>query len=299
MNRCKRERVKLHANTVIKRLLKIDQIAIKSVYFEIIDESETLIVRVRLYSRQASRCPICGKKCPGYDSTGKVRRWRSLDLGSTRVYIEANAPRINSREHGVLVAKVPWAQHDSDYTHDFEMAVTWLTLHATATDVSEFYRIKWDTVGSIARRVQKALEMSQPSRFDDLEKIGIDETSYKKGHKYMTVVVNHNTGALIWAKKGHGKEVLTEFFKELTDEQRARIKLVSADGARWIADCVKEFCPNAERCIDPFHVVAWANDALDEIRKVAIRKAKQEVADDEKTDSSKKKRIRSIKSMHC
>ena len=287
----------MHTNSLIKRLLRIDQIAIESVFFEIINEEEVLVIRVRPYSRQTARCPICGKRCPGYDSAGKTRRWRSLDLGSTRVYVEAKAPRIQCREHGVLVAKVPWAQHDSDYTHDFEMAVTWLTLHATSADVSEFFRIKWDTVGSIARRVQKALETSQTSRFEDLEKIGIDETSYKKGHKYMTVVVNHNTGALIWAKKGHGKEVLTEFFKELTEEQRAKIKLVSADGARWIADCVKEFCPNAERCIDPFHVVAWANDALDEVRKAAIRKAKQEVSDEDKT--GKKKRIRRIKSLPC
>jgi transposase len=299
MNRCKEEVDKLHTNSLIKRLLRIDHIAIESVFFEMIEEEEVLIVRVRPYSRQASRCPICGKCCPGYDSARNIRRWRSLDLGSTRVYIEAKAPRVQCNEHGVLVAKVPWARHDSDYTHGFEMAVTWLTLHATATDVSEFYRIKWDTVGSIARRVQKALEMSKPSRFDDLEKIGIDETSYKKGHKYMTVVVDHNTGALIWARKGHGKEVLTGFFEELTEEQRAKIKLVSADGARWIADCIKDFCPNAERCIDPFHVVAWANDALDEVRKVAIRKAKQEVANEEKPSRSKKKKTRSIKSMLC
>ena len=91
---------------------------------------------------------------------------------------------------------------------------------------------------------------------------------------------------------------LTEFFKELTEEQRARIKLVSADGARWIADCIKDFCPNAERCVDPFHVVAWANDALDEVRKAAIRKAKQEVTETEKT-SSKKKKIQSFRSTRC
>ena len=77
------------------------------------------------------------------------------------------------------------------------------------------------------------------------------------------------------------------------------IKLVSADGARWIADCVKDFCPNAERCIDPFHVVAWANDALDEIRKSAIRKARQEVVDEEKPKHIKKKITPSIKSMPC
>jgi len=216
-----------------------------------------------------------------------------------RVYIEGFAPRVNCREHGVLTAKTPWARHDSDYTYDFETAVTWLALHTTAQDVSEFFRIKWHTVGSIARRVQKSLEAAAPNRFDDLEAIGIDETSYKKGHKYMTVIVNHKTGALIWAKKGHGKEVLTSFFKELTEEQRARIKHVTADGARWIADCIEEFCPNAERLIDPFHVVAWANDALDEVRKSAVRQAKQDVTEGKKAERSKKKRTPRLKSMPC
>jgi transposase len=143
-----------------------------------------------------------------------VRRWRALDFSSRKVYIEAPSPRVSCPEHGVIVAMVPWARHASDYTYDFETAVTWLALHATAQDVAEYFRIKWHTVGSIARRVQGSLEKEQPNRFDDLEEIGIDETSYKKGHKYMTVVINHKTGQLIWASKGHGKEVLRAFFRD-------------------------------------------------------------------------------------
>jgi len=222
-----------------------------------------------------------------------------LDFGSQRVYIEANAPRINCPEHGVLVSKVPWARHDSDYTYDFETAVTWFTLHATALDVAEYFRINWHTVGSIVKRVQDALEKNEPSRYDNLEAIGIDETSYKKGHKYMTVVVDHKTGALIWAKKGFGKETLTEFFKELTKEQCANIKYVTADGARWIADCIADYCPNAERCVDPFHVVGWANDSLDEVRKSAVRIAKKEAAEGMKAGSSKKKTTPKSKSILC
>jgi transposase len=289
----------MHTKSLIKRLLRIDRIVINDVYFDTAKEEEILVVRARPYARDTFRCPCCGKSRKGYDSYGKARRWRSLDLGSARVYIEAAAPRIKCPEHGVLVAKVPWARHDSDYTYDFETAVTWLTLHATAQDVSEYFRIKWDTVGSIARRVQKSLEANEKNRFDDLEAIGIDETSYKKGHKYMTVIVNHKTGALIWAKKGHGKEILTEFFKGLTEEQRSKIKYVTADGARWIADCIKEYCPNAERCIDPFHVVAWANDCLDEVRKATVRQAKQDAAEGKKAVRSKKKRIQKPKSIPC
>jgi transposase len=290
----------MHTKSLIKRLLKIDKIVIEDVRFEETEnEEEILIVRARPLKRDTFRCPRCGKRCKGYDSYRKIRKWRSLDLGSTRVYIESYAPRVKCPEHGVLVARVPWARHDSGYTYDFETAVTWLTLHATAQDVAEYFRIDWHTVGPIARRVQESLEKEELDRFDNLEAIGIDETSYKKGHKYMTVVVDHKTGALIWAKQGHGKEVLTSFFKELTEEQRAKIKHVTADGARWIADCIKEFCPNAERLIDPFHVVAWANDCLDEVRKAAVRQAKKDAVEGKTNERGKKKRIQKPKSTRC
>lgn len=82
----------------------------------------------------------------------------------------------------------------------------------------------------------------------------------------MTVVVNHDTGRVVWVAPGYGRETLTKFFCLLSEEQRAAIRLVSADGAKWIASCVEEFCPNAIRCIDPFHVVEWVNEALSQVR---------------------------------
>jgi len=280
----------MHTKTLVKRLLRIDGIAIESVYFEVVYDEEKLIIKARPYARDRNLCPHCGKRCPGYDSANKLRRWRSLDLGSTMVFIEGFAPRIKCPEHGVIVAKVPWAGHGSNYTYNFEMAVAWLALHATSRDVAEYFRIKWDTVSPITQRVQESLDKNQTNRFDNLVEIGIDETSYKKGHKYMTVVINHETGHLVWARKGYGKEVLTEFFKELSEEQRANILFVTADGARWISDCVAEYCPNAKRCVDPFHVVTWANDSLDEVRRATIRQAKKDVSEGKAGEASAKKR---------
>ena len=90
-------------------------------------------------------------------------------------------------------------------------------------------------------------------------------------------------------KKGHGKEVLTSFFNELSPEQRGNIKLVSADGARWISDCIEEYCPNAKRCIDPFHVVMWANEVLDKVRITAIKDAKKDAANGKTVQGGQKK----------
>ena len=289
----------MHTKSLVKHLLRTDRIVVESIRFETSNEEESLIINARPFSRDSRRCPKCGKKSQGYDSSSKMRRWRALDFGSERVYIEAAAPRVKCAEHGVIVSKVPWARHDSDYTYDFETAVTWLTLHATMRDVAEYFRIKWGTVGSIAKRVQQALEEVNPSRFDGLEEIGIDETSYKKGHKYMTVVVNHKTGHLIWAQKGHGKEVLSEFFKGLTEEQRSGIKSVTADGARWISECISEYCQNAVRCIDPFHVVAWANDSLDEVRRDAVKQAAKDLGGSGESGDGKKNTVPSSRSTRC
>ena len=84
---------------------------------------------------------------------------------------------------------------------------------------------------------------------------------------------NHDTAAVVWCGIGYGKEVLAGFFELLSPEQRASIRCVSADGARWIASCIDEYCPNAERCVDPFHVVTWATETLDKERRRAWSEA--------------------------
>ena len=101
-------------------------------------------------------------------------------------------------------------------------------------------------------QVWHELEADPSKRLESLEYIGIDETSYTKGHNYITVVVNHTTTTVVLVAKGHGKEVLGQFFQILTKEQREAIKAVSGDGARWITASVNEYCPNAIRCLDLF-----------------------------------------------
>ncbi|HGL5645144.1 TPA: transposase [Enterococcus faecium] len=227
-----------------------------------------------------SRCSKCNRKSPGYDSGRGTRKWRAMDIGAAKVFVETKALRVKCKEHGVVVCAIPWARYNSRFVKNFEEQVTWLTTHTSKKVVSELMRIEWHTTGDICGRVYSELEKTAPNRFDGLVNIGIDETSYKKGHKYMTIVVNHDTNSVIWCHDKHGKEVLSEFFELLTPEQRESIKCVSADGARWIASCIEEYCPNAERCVDPFHVVSWAQDVMDSERRAiwslkSINKLKQ------------------------
>ena len=137
-------------------------------------------------------------------------------------------------------------------------------------------RIDRKSAGPACGRVCERPDKAAGNRFDGLARIGVDETSYKKGRKYMTVAVNHDTGRVVRCAEGYGKEVLQWFFDLPTGEQKAAIKVVTADGARRIKSCIEENRPNAERVMDPFHVVSWMTDVLDEVRKQAWREARKE-----------------------
>ncbi len=237
-----------------------------------------LIIKVRPVKWEENRCPICNKKCPGYDKvSNNPKVWRGLDWNGILVEIECNIHRICCKEHGVVTMNVPWAYSNSNFTKAFDLNVAWLARNISKSAVAEYMRIDWATVGRCVSRTRNDLEPDILKRLDGLKRIGIDETSYKKGHKYITTVVNLDTNEVVWAHENHGKTVLEQFYKLLTPEQLSSIEAVAADGARWITDCVNQYTPNCERCIDPFHVVEWATEALDSVRTEAWREAQTKV----------------------
>jgi transposase len=137
----------------------------------------------------------------------------------------------------------------------------------------ELLRVAWRTVGSIVTRVNADIDATV-DRLDGLRRIGIDEISYKRGHRYLIVVVDHDRGRLVWAGPGRNDTALNVFFDELGSERAALLTHVSADMADWIARVVANRAPNAVRGADPFHVVAWAIDALDIERRRAWNQAR-------------------------
>jgi transposase len=113
-----------------------------------------------------------------------------------------------------VVAAVPWARHGAGHTLVFDEQVAWLATQCSRSAVTELMRIAWRTVGAIISRVWADVEQLH-DRFAGLRRIGIDEISYKRGHKYLTVVVDHDTGRLVWAAPGRDKATLDGFFDAL------------------------------------------------------------------------------------
>jgi transposase len=156
----------------------------------------------------------------------------------------------------------------------FEDQVSWLAVNTSKTAVAELMRVAWRSVGQILERVA-CEQRTKVDLLDGLRQIGIDEISHRKGQWYLTVVVDHHTGRLIWAAPGRDRATVLAFFDALGEERCKQLDLISADMAGWISGPVAERAPQAERCVDPFHVVMLATDALDQVRREVWNEARR------------------------
>jgi transposase len=258
--------------TLWRALLGVEKTVVEEV--ELDEDAGLLVAHVRPRKRARGRCGRCGRRSPGYDAGEGRRRWRALDLGVVQAWLEADAPRVRCPVHGPTVAAVPWARHAVGHTYAFDEQVAWLATQCSKSAITELMRIAWRTVGAIITRVWADVDAVH-DRFAGLRRIGVDEISYKRGYKFLTVVVDHDTGRLVWAAPGRNKATLAKFFDALGEERCAAITHVSADGADWIESVVTQRCPQAVRCADPFHIVKWASQALDEVRRQAWNTARK------------------------
>lgn len=234
-----------------------------------------VVVHARPKAKERDRCGRCGRRSPGYDRGEGRRRWRALDLGTIQAYVEAEAPRVRCADHGVIVARVPWARHGAWHTRHFEDQAAWLATQTSKSAICRLLRISWRGVGGILTRVVADRRARIADPLGGLTRIGIDEISYRKGQRYIMGVIDHDSGRLVWAADGRDSTILGEFFTQLGPERCQRIALVSCDQGSWVRRAVADHCPTAIVCMDPFHVVKLATDALDEVRREVWRAARK------------------------
>lgn len=173
------------------------------------------------------------------------------------------------------VAKVAWARHGARQTRAFEDTAAWLVTQCSKTAVTALLRISWRTVGTIIERVMAEID-GHVDRLNGLRRIGIDEISYKKGQRYLTVVVDHDTGRLVWVDLGRDRATINRFFDQLGEARSRQITHISADGADAIADVAAIRAPQVTLCADPFHIIAWATQCLDDVRRQVWNQARRQ-----------------------
>lgn len=249
--------------TVFNKLLSLQGAWVRSVKFGANTVEVVVARRGRLH-----RCPKCSFSTrASYDS--HQAWWRHVALGKWRVIITATVCRVDCARHGVLTEAVPWAAPESRFTLDFEDLTAWLAREMNKTAVTRLLHVTWRTVGRIIQRVVG--RKIDNHRLDGLYVIGLDEVSYRKGHKYLSVVANHATSTPAWIGEGRSQKSIGKFFDELGPERSAQIEHITMDmSAPYIAE-VRERARQAEIVFDPFHVVKLAGDAVHKLRREEAR----------------------------
>jgi transposase len=241
-------------------MLRLPGASIVDVSFGV--EGVIVTVRLRRRRRVCSRCGQTGRQLEIHDR--RLKRWRHLDLGANRCVIECELRRLRCRDCGVHLEWVPWARPDTHHTRDFEDVVAWLAQQMAKTPIAGLLRIGWDTVGRIVERV--VTDHLDEKRLEGLVAIGVDEISYRRGQRYLTSVVDHRVGAVVWCAPGRNAATLQAFFDLLGDRKRS-IRAVSIDMSGGYEKAIRDAIPDAEIAFDPFHVVRLAQRAVDQVRR--------------------------------
>lgn len=219
---------------------------------------------------QRPRCSECGRKCAGYDRM-RGRRWRHLDLAGMTLHLRYDTRRVDCPDCGVKVEQLPWAETSSWFTRPFEDHVGYVAQRCDKTTVGATMRIAWETVGAIIQRV--VARHRDRNLLDGLTHIGVDELSYRRHHEYITVVVDHTRGHVVWAKPGKNADTLKAFFDELGTKRCAKLEAVTIDMSGAYIKAVTECSPQAQIVFDRFHVQRMVQDAVDEVRRDEVRAA--------------------------
>jgi transposase len=235
-------------------------------------------VRVEHEAEAGFLCSECGAAAPIHDHAPE-RTWRHLDTCQYRTLIVASVPRVRCQEHGVRVARVDWAEPHSRFTALFErLVIDWLRA-ASQIAVARRMGLSWDEVhGVMERAVQRGLKRRKAEAHP---RIGIDEKSFRKGHRYVTVVSDATNGTVLHVADGRKEESLDGFWKSLTAEQINSIEGVAMDMWAPYEKSVRANVPDADRKIvfDKFHIAAHLGEAVDRVRRKEAKKLAAESDD--------------------
>jgi transposase len=234
----------VRVSTAFKRLLRLPGASVADVWFG----AEGVIVTVRLRRRRRV-CAQCGQTGRLEIHDRRVKRWRHLDVGASRCWIECELRLLRCSDCGVRLEPVPWARPGAHHTRDFEDTVAWLAQQMAFSAITRLLRVGWATVGRIVQRV--VAEHLDEDRLAGLVLIGVDEISYRRHHRYLTTVADHASGAIVWCAPGRNSATLQGFFDELGDRKN-QVRAVSIDMSGEYQRAIRTAVPHAEICFDPF-----------------------------------------------
>jgi transposase len=237
---------------------------------EVAAKAGEVLVRLAMRDGTELRCPDCEKAAPGYDQASE-RRWRHLDTCQYRTVLVARIPRVECPEHGVRQIAVPWSEGRSRFTALFEALAIRLLRETTLSGLCRVMGLSWDEAEGI---LDRAVKRGLARRDDDPARvIGVDETSFRKGHQYITVVSDLERDRVLWVGEDRKKTTLAAYWSQLPDAHLAAIREVVMDMWEPYIRATLAAVPDADSkiVIDRYHVAHLLTDGVDRVRRAEHR----------------------------
>ena len=230
---------------------------------------------VRSDKRFSPRCHQCGKVCKSVHSY-HVRFVRDLKFANVKVWLKFSFRKLRCSVCGIKIEASEFVDPYFRITTRLARYIIHLCSIMTVHEVADHLDLDWKTVKGIEKVYLK--EAYSYTDYRDLNIIAIEEIALKKGHRYLTVVIDWESGRIVWMGEGRSQETLDEFFRKMPKQARANILAVAMDMWQPYRKSVEQWCPQAVIVFDGFHVIAEFNRVIDKVRNEEYRKA----ADDDK-----------------
>ena len=236
---------------------------------KIVLKKSSKVVEAYIDFERGSRfeCPVCSQKSEVYDT--KYRLWRHLDIMDYKLYLLIKIPRIKCSEHGVkTIAEIPWGRMNSHFTHMFEQSILHKTREMSVMAIAREVSENDNTLRRIIHYHVRNMKATQIN-FNGLNSICVDETSSKKGHKYVTIFTNPATNKIVFVTEGRDITTFYDFYNELQSKRvhPNNIQNISMDMSKSFISAASVYFPKAEITFDKFHVKKLLNESVDQVRK--------------------------------
>ena len=257
------------ARSVVTKLLKFKGFRTAGFWWE--NRGRDFVVAVKPY-KNGCCCPECGGRGKIVHTAEEPRRWRDVRVCGQTVWLSHCPREIWCPTHGRRQEVIPWADPMARVTYRYEFLMLRKCQDTTQKVVAEELGVSPSTLSD---QLHSAIDRKRAGhKIRGLRIIGIDEISYEKGHKYATIVYDLERSCVVWVGKGKARETIDEFFEQLSDYQKSKIKWACCDISEAYIGAIKHHCKNAKLVLDRFHIVKKLNEAVDEVRKEQWREVK-------------------------
>lgn len=252
----------------VQKLLFLKGMAVD--FTQVFEDNKTITISLNRDKKfKKSYCSQCGKQSP---REKRIRRKiRDLPMLGRDVYLDCELFIVKCPDCGYRRERFDFVDKCSRITTRFESLIFKIVAMSTVKDAADLYDLSWDTVKNIDKKYLAA-KFSEID-YGDLKYISIDEIANKKGHDYLTVVMNLNSGKVIWVGEGRKEEDIDKFFNTLNKEEKAEIRAVSIDMWPAFINSVKKNCLNADIVFDKFHIVSKFGEVINNLRNSEYQKA--------------------------